>query len=204
MTIPIWLLKIRLFVISRLADFYCEHGEYGKALPLFERWLKISEPILDPNDPSIAIVRQNIEHCAKAANPALQLTSDEIEAEQRDQNIVALARQLNNRGEKDVNPLPDAIQVGRAVGELEYWSMAGNVGKVKLALQNNADPNEKLRNGETPLHVATNFGHVEIVQILLAAGADATTKSDSGEAALDVARKTKRDDLISLLESNQQ
>ena len=51
---------------------------------------------------------------------------------------------------------------------------------VKKLIQAGRDVNEQNGSGFTPLHAASENGHVEVITALLAAGADKTLKDHSG------------------------
>lgn len=55
-------------------------------------------------------------------------------------------------------------------------------GKARVNIQNSF--------GETPLHVASQFGHAKITKLLVKFGADKKIKNDEGMTPLDVACKT--------------
>ena len=60
---------------------------------------------------------------------------------------------------------------------------------VKKLIQAGGDVNEKDEEDDsTPLHLASGYGHVEVINALLAAGADKTIKSNTGKTPHDVAK----------------
>jgi len=58
---------------------------------------------------------------------------------------------------------------------------------VKKLIQAGGDINTKDGRGDTPLHSASRYGHVEVITTLLAAGADKTIKNKHGKTPHDVA-----------------
>lgn len=55
------------------------------------------------------------------------------------------------------------------------------------------------KNGMTPLHTAAFLGHADLVSVLLQNGADAKAVTKAGDTALDLARKSKKDEVVSIL-----
>ncbi len=66
-------------------------------------------------------------------------------------------------------------------------SRDGNKKMVELVLEKNADVNMRVRYGDTPLIIASAFGHVDIVRSLLDKGADITLQNMDGLTAFDMA-----------------
>jgi ankyrin repeat protein len=130
----------------------------------------------------------------KAAS--LELSPEEKRAEEHDRQIMETAKRLNE-GKPDPGLPPGAIPVS----SLEYWASLGNVGKVKLELQEGADINEKFAGDETALHAAAVNGHVELVKFLLSQGADRTAKDVNGVTPLEMARQANQDEVVKLLET---
>ncbi len=58
-------------------------------------------------------------------------------------------------------------------------SRQNHVGVVQLLLKHGIDPDVRCVNGMTPLHVAVNMGHVEVVRCLLDPSANVRTSSNS-------------------------
>ena len=65
-----------------------------------------------------------------------------------------------------------------------------------------AEVNAKSQSGNTPLHVATRFGHLSVVKQLLETNASITDTDDTGKTALEIAQTqaTKRPELYRYLE----
>ena len=59
---------------------------------------------------------------------------------------------------------------------------------VKKLIQAGGDINEEDGIGWTPLHLASENGHVEVITALLAAGADKTIRDEDGKTPHDVAK----------------
>jgi hypothetical protein len=66
-------------------------------------------------------------------------------------------------------------------------SRDGNKKMVELVLEKNADVNMRIKYGDTPLIIASAFGHVDIVRLLLEKGADITLQNMDGLTAFDMA-----------------
>ena len=66
------------------------------------------------------------------------------------------------------------------------------------------DVNERLPNGDTPLHVCVRRGHISAAQILLLSGARKETKNELGYSPIQTAARYNgsRDLLLMLLRSN--
>jgi ankyrin repeat protein len=118
---------------------------------------------------------------APAATPALWLAVLRGDTE--------LARQLlwggANIDEKDFgsNPwTPLQLAVSRVV-ETSSWQ-GNQVELVQLLLEHKASVHVRNNKGETPLHLAAQFGYAEAVLGLLQHGADVKTRNDYGETPL--------------------
>ena len=83
---------------------------------------------------------------------------------------------------------------------LHYAVMGGSVDTVRAIIVGGAWVSARDRNGTTPLHEAAWFEQTDIARVLLEAGADTDAKQCSGLTPLDIARKTKNEELITLLQ----
>ena len=72
---------------------------------------------------------------------------------------------------------------------------------MKLLLNNNADVNaSRSDNGATPLYVAAQNGHTEVVKLLLDNNADINAMTHHGQKPIDSARRNLHFDIIKLLQ----
>nr|XP_024214050.1 oxysterol-binding protein-related protein 1-like [Halyomorpha halys] len=69
----------------------------------------------------------------------------------------------------------------------------------KLTVDVNCKGKSKSNLGWTPLHLATYFGHKEVIELLIEAGADINAVNDAGDTALHKASFIGREDLVLLL-----
>jgi TonB family protein len=74
----------------------------------------------------------------------------------------------------------------------------GNAGDVAVLLANGANANERTSGGQTPLILATIFGHTHLIPLLLKAGADPHLRDNLGLNAFDWAQRRGASDAIAL------
>ena len=74
----------------------------------------------------------------------------------------------------------------------------GNAGDVSALLADGANANERTSGGQTPLILATIFGHTHLIPLLLKAGADPQLRDNLGLNALDWAQRRGATDAIAL------
>jgi ankyrin repeat protein len=70
-------------------------------------------------------------------------------------------------------------------------------------LSNGVDPNAKLTDGRTPLHIASEKGYAQIAAVLLRKGADPAARDAHGQQPLDCAKHSGTAEMIRLLENPQ-
>ena len=77
----------------------------------------------------------------------------------------------------------------------------GDFDTVIALLRVDTDPNEKDRNGWSPLHWAVFRGHTQATAALLGAGADPNMKNNAGQTAIDLAETatSSRESIIAIL-----
>jgi hypothetical protein len=75
----------------------------------------------------------------------------------------------------------------------------GDLPQVKSLLDNGADVNAKLSDGQTALTNAAGKDHLDVVLVLLDRGADVNAKTDKGETALILAEQLKDPELFQAL-----
>jgi hypothetical protein len=75
-------------------------------------------------------------------------------------------------------------------GALSKAAKKNKVDKLKEHLENGADPNERDKNGSSPLHHAAWPGHVETSRILIEAGADLTLQNTRKNTCLHLAAES--------------
>lgn len=75
--------------------------------------------------------------------------------------------------------------------------------QVKKLVSHGADVNATTAQGETPLHVAVQYGHRAIAEFLLAYGARGDVQNDDGDTPLHYAAGQGRADLVELLLNSQ-
>ena len=76
---------------------------------------------------------------------------------------------------------------------------SGDAGAVKAVLANGADVNERTGGGQTPLILATIFGHTHLIPLLLDAGADPQVRDNLGLNAIDWAHRRGATEVIDVL-----
>jgi hypothetical protein len=76
---------------------------------------------------------------------------------------------------------------------------SGDAGAVSTVLANGADVNERTGGGQTPLILATIFGHTHLIPLLLAAGADPLLRDNLGLNAVDWAQRRGATEAIEVL-----
>ena len=75
---------------------------------------------------------------------------------------------------------------------LTLLHLAANAQIVELAVQTGLDIHARARNGQTPLHVASRWGHADTILALLAAGARTDARDNKGRTAFDLASLNSR------------
>lgn len=114
----------------------------------------------------------------------IPLTDEEQNMEERDQALMAVVRSLNDSQSTSItNIFPQA----QPMAELQYWAEIGNLGKVKIALNNGAEINAVDEYGYTALHSAAENGHLEVVKLLVEQGADVNIRTQDGKTAAELA-----------------
>lgn len=79
---------------------------------------------------------------------------------------------------------------------------SGDAGDVSALLANGANANERTSGGQTPLILATIFGHTHLIPLLLNAGADPHLRDNLGLNAVDWAQRRGATDAIALFSGN--
>ena len=68
---------------------------------------------------------------------------------------------------------------------------------------NGVDFNAVDSKGNAPIHAASKYGNVQILEYLLDRGADVNAKNDDGETPLDIAEKESMEDAVEILKEYQ-
>lgn len=222
---PIWLLKIRLGLVQNLFSVSCDAQRFDKAAEALVVIAELTEKIFGSNhqDTVAAYSRaadfhkrhgskeeaerlykksRELSGAPNTVSSGLELTPDEIERERQDQALMQAVAMMNQQSGSSMPAIEGAVRIN---SELEYWSMVGNIGKIKLALQNGESVNhvfgDGLFPGFTALHVAAMNNRAELTQFLLSVGANREAKTPDGETALDLAKSRNYDDIVAILQS---
>ncbi|PSR75878.1 hypothetical protein PHLCEN_2v8792 [Hermanssonia centrifuga] len=93
---------------------------------------------------------------------------------------------------------------GRDEGSVHSLAVLGKAEELKVYLNEHPGTNldELDEFGYTPLHLASDRGHVLVVKLLLSQGSDWSLKDPDDFTALELARIAEHDDVVSILESN--
>jgi hypothetical protein len=78
---------------------------------------------------------------------------------------------------------------------------SGDAGAVSAVLANGADVNERTGGGQTPIILATIFGHTHLIPLLLEAGADPQLRDNLGLNAIDWAQRRGATEAIDVLKN---
>jgi ankyrin repeat protein len=99
---------------------------------------------------------------------------------------VAMARFLLAEG-----ALPDDYSRNALGNQPLHAAVAGrqNVAVVRLLLDEGANPNARAAMGLSPLHIAAEIGHQELIDLLLQRGAGRYAAMDNGDLPADLARR---------------
>lgn len=112
-----------------------------------------------------------------------------IEACRRRHEEIVLG--LIKRG-ADVNQVNAVDHNGEGGNSPLWFACQGNVPEntniVKALIKHGADVNAKGECGYTPLHMACQWGHVQLAKILIEHGADKNALNDEGQNAIDYAK----------------
>lgn len=134
----------------------------------------------------------------------LDLTAEEQAALERDDALVEAAKQYNEGSDTSFAELfPNA----KPVSEMLYWSLIDRPdarARLKRAIADGADVNEKGEGNYTALHGAAENNVVENVKLLLANGADADATTLDGKTPLDFATAAGHSEVIAILEADSQ
>ena len=91
---------------------------------------------------------------------------------------------------------------GNNITPLSLAAIKGNVAMTRWLIENGAVIEAAVEpTGKTPLHVAVQGEHIEVVRVLLEAGADPLAEAVKGYTPLDLAYQFSYDDIVALIES---
>lgn len=101
---------------------------------------------------------------------------------------------------------PDWVGAEGRYGKLlHYCAQEGEVEAAALLLEGGADPNAVIEwwgNRLAPIHPASSYGHLEVIQLLVEHGADAAARDEEFDGApIDWAEHYGREDVVAYLES---
>ncbi|KAH8102537.1 acyl CoA binding protein-domain-containing protein [Cristinia sonorae] len=105
-------------------------------------------------------------------------------------------------GNTHVSTITEHEEAERIAGTLHEYAVTGDIHGLQAFLQSHptTDLNEKDEYGYTPLHLASDRGHLPIVELLLAKGVDSTIKDQDEFTAVELARVSEHDDIVAVLE----
>nr|XP_034832356.1 oxysterol-binding protein-related protein 1-like [Maniola hyperantus] len=107
---------------------------------------------------------------------------------------------MSSRGENSNFEAEESLLYSARHGELTVVkALLDEKREGKLTLDINCKGKSKSNLGWTPLHLATYFGHREVVEALMYAGADVDEVNDSGDTALHKASFIGNEELVILL-----
>jgi len=86
-----------------------------------------------------------------------------------------------------------------ALHKAAFWGHVDTVHYLAHDLKLNV--NQQDYNGDTPMHDAVRFNHVDVVKALLSAGGNVNVKNKEGRNVYDVALQYEKHDLANLLKS---
>lgn len=201
--------KIPKAAIEQLAEQQKAHGPEN-AINLAPLILLVQKEILSVSD------RQQIEASLREIHdnknisiPELMKRSDLKQFEKNIQMLIDKAATPDNSIEatcKDIlKNIAEARDNRRENGEKITKKLKGsepNFSKIIALLNSGAEINKARRNGNTPLHVASERGHAKIIQALIDAGADVNKKNDDEKTPLHLAAENGEIDAIKELIAN--
>ncbi|GKF27677.1 ankyrin repeat-containing protein, partial [Tanacetum coccineum] len=91
------------------------------------------------------------------------------------------------------------IQVAQLAPRLNNAAYNGDLTQLKSLIRLGADPNNKIFNGRSPLHLAASKGHEDITLFLIQEGVEVNISDRYGNTPLLQAIKSGHDDIASLL-----
>ena len=172
-------------------------GTVVRQVRLRDRHFPVSERV-----PSIATVREVVVVCfVRSGDTAEQLHSERVVMERLSMQNTVLGRsqtpkQLSTIVTKWNANVRDFI--GRTV--LQEAAQEGNAPVVRYLLSLPfVAVDEKDARGQTALHIAAIYGHMDVVAALLESGADPISSADDGETPLHAALYGKRDSIVDML-----
>lgn len=175
--------------LSDLAGVYYSQRKFAEAEPLYKHSLAISEKALGPDHPNIALLLNNLAvlyesdgNYMEAEQFYRRLLSIQEKSLGPDRfNVVAslnrLAEMYRTMGRsKEANALDQLDSINNLYSHALLRATAkGDLDAVNAAINNGADINihqsGTFSEGYTPLHVAAEKGHLEIVKTLIKNGA---------------------------------
>lgn len=137
-----------------------------------------------------------------------QLSSEDINGNSKDkESLLHFACRM-----EDLNTVEKFIQAKADINQMEVnphtsplaWAIIFDHKEiVKLLLENNANPNQSLTDGKTPLSIAAAAGQTEIMDMLIKAGADINSKAENDLSALEIAVGKNQPTAVTMLLKNQ-
>jgi tetratricopeptide (TPR) repeat protein len=105
-----------------------------------------------------------------------------------DLQLVSTLIRLNSNVNEPNNDSEKASPLYCALG---FFAQPVNLDIVKLLLDNGADANQAMSDGDTPLHMAHYTGNRKVIHMLLSHGGDINGQNDQGKTPLHVLIETK-------------